>query len=42
MLNNSIAIEQMARDINAERARNAKRDGMWNKARTAIRQRTKK
>ena len=40
MFNNSIAIEQMASDINRERARNAKRNRMWQKARNAIRQRT--
>jgi hypothetical protein len=39
MFNNSIAIEQMASDINRERARNAKRNRMWQKARNAIRQR---
>ena len=42
MFNNSIAIEQMANDINKDRAREAKRNRMWQKARNAIRQRNKK
>ena len=42
MFNNSISIEQMASDINRDRARNAKRNRMWQKARNAIRQRAAK
>lgn len=42
MFNNSIAIEQMASDINRERARSAKRNRMWQRARKAIRQRAGK
>ena len=42
VFNNSIAIEQMANDINKDRAREAKRNRMWQKARNAIRQRNKK
>ena len=42
MFNNSIAIEQLANDINKDRAREAKRNRMWQKARNAIRQRNKK
>jgi hypothetical protein len=42
VFNNSIAIEQMASDINRERARNAKRNRMWQKARNAIRNRAAK
>jgi hypothetical protein len=42
MFNNSISIEQMATDINRERARNAKRDRMWQRARNAIKRRASK